>query len=329
MSHPGSGTDRLADLDPDVRTFLETAMTLDAPDLTHLSVEQARAALEGLYTPPVEPEPVRSVADRTIPAPARDIRLRIYDPDPGTTLPAVVYFHGGGWIAGNVESHDSIARELARHGECVVVSVDYRKALEHPFPAAVEDAYLATRWVSENASDISAGGGLAVVGDSAGGTLAAAVAQLALENTVNAPSIDHQLLCYPATNSAFDTASYAENADGFALTTRSMVWFWTHYLRDDIDGLNPLASPLRAPESVLSALPPATVITCEFDPLRDDGVAYVTALENAGVSVEHGHYDDLIHDIANLRRLPDPFPDIKAADRVLERAGAALRDAFG
>lgn len=328
MSDTDAGERRAAELDPSVRAFLETAAALDAPDLTPLSIEQARAALEGLYTPDVEPERVADVTDQTIRAPARDVRLQIYDPAPGAALPAVVYFHGGGWIAGDLEIHDSDARSLALRGDCVVVAVDYRKAPEHPFPAAVEDAYLATKWAADNAAEIGAGDGLAVAGDSAGATLAAVVPQMAAEKAIDAPEIDHQVLLYPATNYAFDTPSYGENADGFALTARAMVWFWTRYLRGDVDGANTLASPLRARESVISDLPSATVFTCGFDPLRDEGVAYAEALERAGVPVEHANYDDLIHDVANMRRLPDPFPDLEAADDVLERAGETLRTAF-
>jgi acetyl esterase len=319
---------RAAKLDPDARSFLETAVDLDAPDIITLPLEQARTALEDLYTPDIEPMAIASMTEQTIQAPACDIRVRIYDPTPNKALPAVVYFHGGGWIAGDLESHDSVARSLATSGNCVVVAVDYRKAPEHPFPAAIEDAYTVTKWVADNATEIGSGDGLAVAGDSAGGTLAAVVSQMAAEKTIAAPQIDYQMLFYPATNYAFDTASYKENADGFALTARAMVWFWTQYLRDSIDGANPYASPLRARKSVLSKLPPASIFTCGFDPLRDEGIAYVQALKNEGVPVEHTNYDNMIHDFLNLRRLDDPFPDIKAADDALKCAGDELQTAF-
>ncbi|XVH33482.1 alpha/beta hydrolase (plasmid) [Haloferacaceae archaeon DSL9] len=327
---PTGDTDdrRAANLDSDARALLDALVEESAPDITHLSPEQTRAVLGDLFTPDGDPEPVAAVDERKIPAYARDIRVRIYDPDPDATLPAVVYFHGGGWVAGNLDTHDSVARALASEGDCVVASVDYRKAPEHPFPAAVEDAYAATTWVADNAADIGAGDGLAVAGESAGGNLAAVVAQMAVEKAAGAPEIDHQLLFYPVTDHAFDTPSYEENADGFFLTTRAMVWFWNHYLRDDIDGANPRASPLRAPEHVVSALPPATVITCGYDPLRDEGFAYAEALEAAGVAVDHANYDGMIHDFANMRRLADPFPGINAAEDVRERAGEALKGAF-
>ncbi|GAA0197208.1 alpha/beta hydrolase [Haladaptatus pallidirubidus] len=147
-------SERRADtLDSDAQALLDALVEAGAPDLTHLSPEQARTLLGDLFTPDVEPQPIAAVDERKIPAYARDIRVRVYDPDPDRALPAVVYFHGGGWVVGNLDSHDKVARALATEGECVVVSVDYRKAPEHPFPAAVEDAYLATKWANDNAEE--------------------------------------------------------------------------------------------------------------------------------------------------------------------------------
>ncbi|KZN26530.1 alpha/beta hydrolase [Haladaptatus sp. R4] len=319
---------RAQELDSDAQALLDTLVEEGAPDLTQLSPEQARALLGGLFTPDVEPESVESVDERKIPAYARDIRVRIYDPAPDESLPAAVYFHGGGWVAGDLDTHDGVARSLANEGNCVVVSVDYRCGPEHPFPGAVEDAYLATKWTADNADEIGAGEGIAVVGESAGGNLATVVAQMAVENGVDAPEIEHQVLFYPVTDHSFDTKSYEENADGYFLTARGMVWFWNHYLRDDIDGANPRASPLRATERVLSELPPTTIFTCGYGPLRDEGYAYAEALSDAGVSVDHTNYDGMIHDFANMRRLADPFPGVEAAKDVRQRAGKALRDAF-
>lgn len=328
MSQSTHGKRRAARLDPDAQALLDTLADTGPPDLPQLSPEQVRTLLGDLFTPDVEPEPIAAVEERKIRADARDIRVRIYDPDPDETLPAVVYFHGGGWVVGNLDTHDGVARSLAKEGECVVVSVDYRKAPEHPFPAAVEDAYLSTKWAADNAAEIGAGGGLAVAGESAGGTLATVVTQMAVEKPLAAPEIDHQILFYPVVNHAFDTPSYEENADGFFLTGRAMVWFWNHYLRDDIDGANLRASPLRAPERLLAELPPVTLFSCGYDPLRDEQFAYGEALSIAGVSVDHTNYDDMIHDFANMRRLAEPFPDIDAANDVRKRAGDALREAF-
>ncbi|ADJ15455.1 alpha/beta hydrolase [Halalkalicoccus jeotgali] len=328
MNHATHAERRAATLDPDASALLHALADAGPPDLQQLSPEQARTLLGDLFTPDVDPEPIAAVEERKLRADARDVRVRIYDPDPDETLPAVVYFHGGGWVVGNLDTHDGVARSLAIEGECVVVSVDYRKAPEHPFPGAVEDAYLATRWTADNAAGIGAGAGLAVAGESAGGTLATVVTQMAAEKELGAPEIDHQVLFYPVTDHAFDTHSYAENADGFFLTGRAMVWFWNHYLRDDIDGANLRASPLRAPERLLAELPPVTLFSCGYDPLRDEQFAYAEALEDAGVPVEHTNYDGMIHDFANMRRLADPFPNVEAAADVRQRAGEALRGAF-
>lgn len=319
---------RAAEVNSDVQALLDKLAEVDAPDISQQSPEQTRAVLGGLFTPDVEPVPVASVDERKIPAYARDIRVRIYDPNPSESLPAVVYFHGGGWVAGNLDTHDGVARSLATEGNCVVVSVDYRKGPEHPFPAAVEDAYLATKWVADNEGELGAGEGVAVAGESAGGNLATVVAQMAVEKETDAPEIEHQVLFYPVTDHAFDTRSYEENADGYFLTARGMVWFWNHYLRDDMDGANLRASPLRAPERILAKLPPMTLFSCGYDPLRDEQFAYVQALVDAGVSVDHMHYDEMIHDFANMRRLAEPFPNVEAANDVRRRAGEALQEAF-
>ncbi|ELY98768.1 alpha/beta hydrolase [Natrialba aegyptia] len=319
---------RAEELDSDAQALLNTLEDEGAPDLTQLSPEQARTLLGDLFTPDVEPEPVASVDDRKIPAYARDIRVRIYDPDPDQTLPAVVYFHGGGWVVGSIDTHDKVARSVANHGQCVVVSVDYRKGPEHPFPGAVEDAYVATKWTADNAAELGAGAGLAVAGESAGATLATVVAQMAVEKELGAPEIDHQVLFYPVTDHSFDTESYEVNAENYFLTTRGMVWFWNHYLRNDIDGANLRASPLRAPERVLAELPPVTMYSSGYDPLRTEQFAYGRALAAAGVSVEHTHYEDMIHDFANMSQLADPFPAVEAGADVQERAGKALREAF-
>ena len=332
IDHTQTKTDpserRAPELDSDVQALLDTLIEVGAPDLSHLSPEQGRALLNGATTPDVDPIPVADVTERKIPAYGRDIRVRIYDPNPNETLPAAVYLHGGGWVVGNLDTHDGVARSLATEGDCVVIAVDYRCAPEHKFPAAVEDAYLATKWVAENTDELGTGEGLAVVGESAGGNLATIVAQMAVEKGVGAPEIDHQVLFYPVTNHSYDTVSYEENADGFWLTTRGMVWFWNHYLRDDIDGANPRASPLRASERVLAELPPMTLFTCGYDPMRDEQFAYAEALESAGVSVDHTNYEDMIHDFANLRRLAEPFPGIEAANDVRKQAGEALQRAL-
>jgi len=224
-------------------------------------------------------------------------------------------------VLGTLDSIDGVCRRLARRGECVVVSVDYRLAPEHPFPAAVDDADAALRWVADHAE---AFGGdpdrLAVGGTSAGGNLAAVTALRARES--GGPSLSRQFLLYPITDYAFDTDSYAENGDGPLLTRADMRWFWDHYLRSEVDGANPYASPLCARN--LSGLPPATVVTCGFDPLRDEGVAYAEALADAGVPVEHRDYPGMIHGFANmLGRF-----GVSRATEALEAVAGDLRASF-
>jgi acetyl esterase len=200
----------------------------------------------------------------------------------------------------------------------VVVSVNYRLAPEHKFPAALEDAYSATKWIAENAADLSGDSNrIAVGGDSAGGNLAASVSLMARDR--HGPSIVFQLLIYPVVNHAFDTASYTENAEGYWLLRDDMRWFWNHYLRDEQDGRNPYASPLRAEN--LASLPPAFVITAEFDPLRDEGEAYAARLRESGVPVKLTRYDGMIHDFVNIGEL--------SQSRVaIDEAAAELRKAF-
>ncbi|SIR28836.1 acetyl esterase [Haladaptatus litoreus] len=333
MSSENSETEitakRAKELDPDAESFLETLESEGVPQVETLSVEQARALHTDAFTPEAEPESVAAVEERIIGTFGKNIPVRIYTPEGSEDgqHPALVYFHGGGWVLGNLDTHDSVARSLANRGDCVVVSVEYRKAPENPFPAAVEDAYGATKWTATHAEEIGADPDkLAVGGESAGGNLAAIVAQMADEKELGAPDIDFQLLAYPVTNHDYGTESYSQNGSGYFLTRPLMIWFWNHYLREDVDGNNVRASPLLARD--LSNLPPAFVLTAGYDPLRDEGTAYASRLNEAGVSIEHVNYGAMIHDFLNMRQLDDPFPDVERADDALDRAGEALREAF-
>ena len=278
-------------IDPQVKFVLEQLEAAGGPPLHTLTPEQARLAINlGPLTGPMGD--VEKVENRTIPGGDGDIPIRIYTPKGEGPFPALVYFHGGGWVIGNLDTVDASCSQLASLAECVVVSVDYRLAPEHKFPAAADDAYAAVKWVIENASLIQINASkVAVGGDSAGGNLAAVVALMAKDR--KDLSICYQMLIYPATNYAFDTASYAENADGYFLTKDTIVWFWNHYLNDEQDGKSPYASPLLATD--LSGLPPALVITAELDPLRDEGEAYAERLQAAHVPVEFRRYEGMIH----------------------------------
>jgi acetyl esterase/lipase len=306
-------------LDPQVKTLLDQVAAMGAPELHTLSVAEARVALAAMAALQGEPQSVARVENRALPGPAGEIPVRIYSPAGHAPLPVLVYFHGGGWVLGNLDSHDGVCRSLANAAGCIVVSVDYRLAPEHKFPAAADDSYHATLWVAANAAAIGGDPNrVAIGGDSAGGNLTAVVALIARDR--GKPALVHQLLIYPATDAAYDTASCRENAAGYFLTKDAMHWFWNHYLPSTDRGREPYASPLRA-ES-LQGLPPALVITAEFDPLRDEGEAYAARLREAGVPVTLTRYDGMVHGFFGMGALLD-----QAKTAVAEAAGA-LRAAF-
>jgi acetyl esterase len=303
-------------LDPQARAFLDRLQELGVPGLGEIPPEEARAtqdaAAEAVFGPLVEVP----TEDRTIPGPAGDIPVRVYRPGQDAA-PVLVYFHGGGWVLGSLNTHHGVCATIARLSGCVVCSVDYRMAPEHRFPAALADAWAATTWVAEHPAELGGlPGALAVGGDSAGGNLAAVCALRARDMGL---SLALQLLVYPVTDADPDTSTYLEFADGYFLTRRSMEWFWGHYLPDG-DRFHPDASPLRAAD--VSGTAPALVITAEFDPLRDEGEAYARRLEEAGVPVTLSRYDGMIH---GFFRMPGAID--KANDALAEAAGA-LRGAF-
>jgi len=237
-------------------------------------------------------EPVHQVRDLKIPGPAGEIPVRIYTPDVPAPAPALVYFHGGGWVLGDLESHDAVCRALANQVPCVVASVDYRLAPEAKFPAAVEDSYAATEWIAAHASELGIDRNrIAVGGDSAGGNLSAVISQIARDR--RGPQIVYQVLIYPGTDMRMTAPSIEENADGPLLTKASMIWFMGHYLRNEQDKLDPLASPLLS--SNLRDLPPAFILTAECDPLRDEGEEYGRGLQQAGVHTEVIRYAGMPH----------------------------------
>ena len=289
-------------LDPQVQEFLEQFDRLGLPTLSSLEPVEAREIAAKLRGKPLKLQAVLRVENRAIPGADGDIPVRIYTPKSSAPLPVLVYFHGGGWVLGDLDAADPICRSLANGAECVVVSADYRLAPEHKFPVAVEDAFAATRWVAQNAAAI--GGDtdrIAVAGDSAGGNLAAAVALMARDR--GEPHLAYQLLIYPVTQYGFDTESYRQYERGYGLSKDDMVWFWDRYLPRAADGQNSYASPLLA--GSLSHLPPALIVTAECDVLRDEAEAYAARLEKAGVPVRLWRYDGMIHNFIGLAPVVD------------------------
>lgn len=263
-----------------------------APPMSSFTVDQIRATDLARYAAVPRPD-VASVEDRAIPGPRGDIKIRIYRPVADEVRPVVVFFHGSGFCICSIDTHDGMCRQIALRAGAVVVSVDYGLAPENKFPAGVDDSVAATRWVAENAASIGADAGrIALAGDSAGGTMATVTAKRILDE--DGPPIAAQLLMYPVTDhpsAAFP--SYMERGTGFGLTSDAMGWFWGHYLGDPAHAAHPHASPNRAPD--LAGLPPAYIVTAEYDPLRDEGEAYADRLRDSGIVVTRVRYGDVNH----------------------------------
>lgn len=309
-------------LDPVIQKILDEDQARGAPPLETLSPAEARlGALDAKRRNGGDPEPVASVYDFEIPGPSGTIPVRVYTPDVQWPAPGVVFFHGGGWVVCDLETHDVICRGLARRAGAIVVSVDYRLAPEHKFPAGLDDCFAATRWVAENAKDLGIDPSrLAVAGDSAGGNLATVVAILARD--AGGPKLALQCLVYPVTDlSSLDTPSYREFAEGYDLSQVKMDWFRGLYLSQPEDRFSWQASPLLAAD--LSGLPPAVVIIAECDPLRDEGEAYARRLEQAGVPVRLIWYPGMIHPFFAMQGR------VRQAREALEEVAAAVRGLVG
>ena len=290
-------------VEPNTQAFLDELAAQGGPQIYELSVEDARGVLGAAQEGNVLKLPAE-IEDRTIPeGPKGHIAIRIVRPRGGTgTLPVVVYFHGGGWVLGDVDTHDRLIREIANGVQAAVVFVDYSRPPEARYPVAIEEAYAATKWVSENGKTIDVDSSrLAVAGDSVGGNMAAVVTLLAKQR--GGPKIDFQLLFYPVTDADFDTPSYQQFAQGYFLTREAMKWFWDHYAPDVAIRTQPIASPLRATIEQLRGLPPALVINGECDVLRDEGEAYARKLIQAGVHVTALRYLGTIHDFVMLNAI--------------------------
>lgn len=278
-------------VDPQIQALLDKGTGVPA---THtLPVDVARAQYEAripLMAPAAE---IAAVREETIAGPGGALRIRIYTPRGDGPFPLLVFFHGSGFVLCSLDTHDGMCRNLCAGAGCVVASVDYRLAPEHKFPAGVEDCVHATRWAAAHAVELGADQArIAVAGDSAGANMAAVTALRIRDE--GGPALGGQLLLYPVTDyHTPGTPSYEENADGYGLGRETMKWFWSHYLRDPAEGAHPHASPLRA--SDLSRLPPALVITAEYDPLRDEGELYAGKLRAAGVPTTLTRYDGVNH----------------------------------
>jgi acetyl esterase len=309
-------------LDPQIEALLQQMEQQGMVPVHTLTPRKARESRNPVFIRlGGPPEAVANVENLTIPGQAGEIPIRIYTPQGRPPFPILVYFHGGGWVICNLDTHDSVCRSLANGASCIVVSVDYRLAPEHKFPAAVDDAYAATQWVADSANLINGDSArIAVGGDSAGGNLAAVVSLMAREK--GGPSLMYQVLIYPVTNiSSFDTNSYREHGEGYILTKDSMEYYRRHYIGHEEESQNPYASPLLAQE--LSGLPPALVITAEFDVLTDEAEAFANRLKQAGVPVMYTCYEGMIHAFFALGAVVD------RAREAMDEITAALRSAFG
>lgn len=291
-------------LDPQAEALL--AQMAATPVWYSLPLSEARQ--QRVLSAPImngTPEPVRHVEDRAIAGPRGGIPIRIYAPEGDGPFPVLIYFHGGGWVLSNLDTHDALCRKLANRAACMVVSVDYRLAPEHTFPAAVEDAYAATCWVAEQIGEFNGDPTrIAVGGDSAGGNLSTVVTHIAHDQ--GGPSLMYQVLIYPATDfytPGSPTRSYHAYGEGYFLTRESMQHFWEHYLNTPEEGTDPRVAPLRRKD--LSGLPPALIITAEFDPLVDEGELYAARLQGAGVPVTYRRYDGMIHGFFTMSALLD------------------------
>jgi acetyl esterase len=288
--------------------------------LWELTAADARNTFRAMATMAGPGEAVHAVEDRVLPGPAGDLPVRIYHPSDRRPLPVLVFFHGGGFVIGDLETHDRTCRALANRSESIVVAVDYRLAPEHPFPAGVEDACAAVAWVAQHATELGGDPArLAVGGDSAGGNLAAVTTLWARDQGI---PLRFQLLIYPAVDMESDAyPSRDENAKGFMLDREAQEWFVTQYFgADPPEMTNWRLAPIRA--SSHAGLPPALVITAEFDPLRDEGAAYAAKLESAGGAATLSCYDGMIHGFVGL----SPF--VAAAAKAVDEAGAAARQAL-
>jgi acetyl esterase len=305
-------------VDPLFQPLLDMPAMQLAPPPPGVSATMLRLAIRALPSP-IAPPPIHETHDIRVAGPAGPLAVRLYRPSAARNLPLIVFFHGGGFVVCDIETHDPLCRALANESGAAVASVDYRRAPETRFPGPLEDCYAALTQLAEHGARHGLDTGrLAVCGDSAGGNLAAAVALLVRER--GGPKLRHQALFYPVMDAACDSPSMRELSVGYMLSRAVMQWYWGCYLARPADADNPLASPLRAPS--LAGLPGATVVTAEFDPLRDEGEHYVERLRNAGVVVTARRYLGMIHGFASMPYVTD------VANRAIADVGGDLARAL-
>jgi acetyl esterase len=308
-------------LHPEAAAFLEQIARQNGPSIDTLPIDVTRRALLIGTSPRPDHPGLAAITNRQIERPdGTTLPVRVYVPEGPGPFGVCLYFHGGGWVLNNMDTHDELVRRLAMTSGCVFVNVDYRLAPEHKFPAAIEDAYTAVSWVHDRAGELNCDPRrIAVSGDSAGGNLAAVVCLMSRDRS--GPPIAFQVLIYPITDCDFDRPSYLSNAEGYFLTRREMLWFWKQYVSSPDQMRDPYTSPILA--ASLKDLPPAFILTAEYDPLRDEGEAYAEALRAAGVAVQVHRYDGMMH--AFVRRVQL----FEMARDAVQRISQQLRDAFG
>ncbi len=306
-------------LDPQAQRVIDAMAALNLKPVEESTPAEARESIR-TRTAALGPFPdVAAVVDHRVPVSGGQIIVRAYSPGGPGPHPALVYYHGGGWVIGDLYSHDGLCRSITNAARCAVLSVDYRLAPESKYPVAVEDSYAALLWIVANAERLGIDRRrIAVGGDSAGGNLATVMALVARDR--KGPRLALQVLIYPVTDHDLDTRSYRENATGYVLTREGMRWFWNHYLAREAQGREPYASPLRA--SSLAGLPPALIITAEYDPLCDEGEAYAARLRDAGVPVTLTRYPGMFHGFVRLTNVLDK------ARTALDEIASSVQKAF-
>jgi len=308
----------MSTLDPQAQALLDAAAAGGRPPVYNLPHQESRTAMRAAFIQG-DPEPIDHVEDILVPADHGDIPARVYHPAPDETLPLVLFFHGGGWTVNDLDTHDRLCTLLAKGSRSIVVAVDFRRAPEHKYPAALDDAWTALAWVADGHVPGADTSRIAVAGDSSGGAIAAALALLARDR--GGPALTQQILIYPVTDYLDPpTASYRARATGYSLNLPFMEWSWRNYLPATWSRDDGYLFPLRAP--TLQGLPPALVLTAEFDPLRDEGAAYAERLQESGVPTEHWHFEDQMHGFVMQTRA------ITRAGEAVRRVGAHIAARF-